>query len=286
MPTVEERFPRDYEEWNDDSRRRARLVRYFTVYTNDEVLASNSTPEFGSPWAESALVVTRKSAKRQESSKDSCAVTVTYELPDGASNPNEIEFRFNGVAQTTHITKPKTNADGTAAIVNYPPFAAEHGGLIGKKGDDVQGCDVYVPRLEYTATSFRTSLEAADILKLQGVVGKVNNATWKYWNKREVLFIGWTARKRGAERWQMEFTFQIEPKTTFKRERFNWDNPIEAQKEVEVITKEGWDYYWEVEADNETASGSGDIVIYSGIKSMHVARVYDEASFTDLGIGS
>lgn len=190
--------------------------------------------------------------------------------------PGEWSVSMDFGTGTQHITQAKLHIASYVDAADPFAIAPDHGGAIGVNDGDVAGCDIVIPQPTWTEThqiaaaSF-TSHWRRDIL---GLVGKTNNGTFRECAAGEVLFMGATASRnaRTAEVFEVSF-------------RFAYSEHVANQTigSIAGITKNGWDYLWV-----EYARAIDDDVKKKVAQpiAVHVERVYDSGSYSNLGIGT
>lgn len=159
----------------------------------------------------------RKSAKYEPLGNGIWDVTVEYGLGDAVSSHNpsteqpggendftspgdpvlpEIEIDAMGVQQ--HITQamyPATASDKTAKRTGDTRTIPDRKGAIGLSKDGVEGCDIIVPNLTWSETwTFWGSYYNWNYVKrVDALIGRVNNATFRTFPAGEVMFLGHTS---------------------------------------------------------------------------------------------
>lgn len=197
-----------------------------------------------------------------------CKVSVIYkESTRETEQPpeGEVEFEISTLAQTEHVVRALGQA-------NYPQ-TADVGTLIGVNGKDVEGVDIYVPKLSYREIHERDTLADGYLSTLIDCTAKVNENGWKGFEAGELIFMGATARRRGTGPWRVEYMFAAEKTVSV---------PIETVSGSQNVLKGGWDYLWFTQAK---IASENDSIIQHKVQSAHVAQVYGRRNFTLLGIG-
>jgi hypothetical protein len=188
-----------------------------------------------------------------------------------------------------------------------PPDPPPDWGAIGVSGNQVQGCEKYVPSMSWTETwniPSRILLEAPpprdglprhpterDLFEgksyidlVRSMVGKVNRddpidtrshapKKWRNFNAGEVLFMG--ARfsiNAGASTASVALAFS---------QRDNMSNFYVGG--VQVANKAGWDHLW---VEYETLAQNGGGGVWQRPRYVWVAQIYERRDFCDLLIGS
>jgi hypothetical protein len=126
---------------------------------------------------------------------NSCLATITYSdnwrntlTTDGAS-----QLSVDMMGQTA---KRYVGIDGTTAIGQVDPNSAQP-----------EGVDVYIPHLRLTYEQKQSTLDS----NIYSLTGYVNNATYKGFAARTLLFLGATARKEQGGSWRVTYQFLYDP---------------------------------------------------------------------------
>jgi hypothetical protein len=241
--------------------------------TDPEVIALG--PQSGDPYDDGALglyVIARKFEVMKVAAGGAQGVvklTVSYGPPERLPNNNadDPEYELSMMSETVHIEEAKDQS-------HYPSDINTVGNAIGVNGDKVDGVDIYVPKVTYTETRERSSLDKTYRAIVTSMAGTVNVAAWKGWNAREVLFLGATARRKGYGIWKLQYSFAIQPSSV---------QSITTATGVVNPNKVGWDYLWLERV--RSASEDGTTVRHQ-VEAVHVARVYPTSDFSALGLGT
>lgn len=259
-----------------ENRKGARLERIFWVHGTDDpdaAVAADGVPRIDESYGilGNLFVASREVEVHRATGDEAeglCQVSVSYESPEHATPPpdGETEFELSTLAQTEHVVR--------ALAQTHFPGSADVGDLIGVNGDAVEGVDIYVPKVAYREIHERTTLTKGYRRTLSELTAKVNDAPFKGWNAGEVLFLGATARRRGADPWRIDFSFAVEPNRILV---------VETVSGAVNAPKNGWDYIWFAQA---RIASNNDTEIAHRIESAHVAQVYEYGNFSKLGIGT
>lgn len=222
-------------------------------------------------------------------------VTINYEkqgAPDEEQpDPLKRSRSFDTSGGTQHITAalntvrvftssipgvPSTTVT-TTGETRYPPTAASMNGAIGVDGQSVNGVDVVTPALSWTETYDVPAayVTAAYIRAVAGITGAVNSAAFRTFAAGEVLFMGCSGSQewddqRGHGPWTLSYKFVASPNVT-----------EQSIGDITGIAKRGHDYLW---VRYEDAVSANDLV--KKPKAVYVNKVYREANFAGLGIGT
>ena len=195
---------------------------------------------------------------------------------DGVSG----SISFDTTSGTGHITQAnKKKIAGLTGSSGQDGYAAgllatapDTEGAIDIEGDQVRGVDVTIPAFTFSETwTFPSeSVVKKYLANVYSLTGKINNASWRMFEKGEVLFLGARGQvDRGASKCQITFSFSVSP---------NQDD-LEVG-EIKNIKKGGWDYM--------TVTYETDRVDDSLIKRpkfVYVSSIYEGGDFTKLNIG-
>jgi len=183
-------------------------------------------------------------------------------------------FNFDTGGGTQHITQSLATVGSYAASGTAPNF----GGGIGVTHDAVEGVDITIPiyqfsETHYLANAFVTSGYKGTVFAL---TGKVNSGAFKGLAAGECLFLGASGAKRGTSGgggdWEITYRFAGSPNVTGL-----------TIGDITGVSKKGWEYLWVRYADVEDASAHA---LVKKPVAVYVEKVYEQASFAGLGIGS
>jgi hypothetical protein len=247
------------------------MERRFTIIGTDDTLHDDVEtvgPKIGDQYLDKNLYAFDRKIEvlRPTGASGILRLVVQYGPPERLpqNNGNEPEYEFSTMAETLHIEQAKDQ-------VHYPDSADGVANLIGVNGDQIDGCDILIPKPAWKQTREIAILSNTYVRTLTEMTGTVNNAAWKFWQADEVLFLGVTARRRGYGMWRLDFNFGIQPNT---------DQVIDTSTGVQNFVKPGWDYMW-----FEKARAASDEQIIHSVRAAHVAEVYDRTNFALLGLG-
>jgi hypothetical protein len=194
---------------------------------------------------------------------------------DGVSG----SISFDTTSGTGHITQANTNNvvgltdnTGQSKYAVAPGTAPDVAGAIDIEGDQVRGVDVTIPAFTFSETwTFQSeSVVKRYLADVYDLTGKINNASWRMFERGEVLFLGARGQvDRGASKCQITFSFSASP---------NKENLKVGA--ISGINKGGWDY---MTVTYETAAVAESII--KRPKFVYVNSVYEGGDFTKLNIG-
>ncbi|NLX57683.1 MAG: hypothetical protein GXY74_01185 [Phycisphaerae bacterium] len=198
--------------------------------------------------------------------------TVRYVPPGGQKKDppetGESSFSFDTGGGTQHITQSLSTSGRYGQSGDSAP---NFHGAIGVTSDSVEGCDITVPVYQFSETHY---LADAQVNKAAyfALTGKVNNAPFKGCAAGECLFLGASGSKRGTGDWEITFKFAASPNKT--------NITIGS---ITVASKKGWEYLWIRYHDvvDDTVN-----MIVKRPCGAYVEKVYEEGSFSALGIGT
>lgn len=146
-------------------------------------------------------------------------------------------------------------------------------GAIGVSQDGtVEGVEIIVPEFTYSVEHTFETLSPGYVGTLFELTGRVNDAPFKHFAAGEALFLGASGRRTSEESWRVTFTFLGSPNKTGL-----------SVGAINGITKRGHDHLWVVYED--AIDNDVDLVVQRPIE-VHVERVYEDADFSQLGIGT
>jgi len=177
-------------------------------------------------------------------------------------------FSFEMGGGTQHITQSLETMGKYAAPGET---ALDYGGAIGVTDSSVEGVDIVVPvynwmEPHYFGASYVTGRYKANLFHL---VGSVNDATFRDFERGEVILVGAAGAPRGQTDYEISFKFAASPN--------KWDRVV---GDITGIRKRGWEYLWVRYRDEQV----GDALVKKPY-AVYVERVYEYGDFRKLGIG-
>lgn len=205
---------------------------------------------------------------------------------DGSGNGFRRSRSFDTSGQTSHMTQAIAVPPDTGERKYQPGLAdpaPDMSGIIGVDGNSVQGVDVVIPALQWTESYDVPAayVTTAYIKALSRVTGTVNNAAFRTFPAGEVLFLGasgsheWDAEK-GDGPWSLTYKFLASPNAGAGQTL-----PALTVGNISGIEKKGHEYLW-VRYEDDVS----DSTLVKVPKHVYVNRVYRDANFADLGIGT
>lgn len=197
--------------------------------------------------------------------------TVRYSSPDKELEEGESSYSFDTGGGSQHITQALSH------VASYAPAgktAPDFKGAIGATTDSVEGVDITVPVYNFSETHIFADSAVTNAYKgkLAALTSKTNNATFKGFAAGEVLFLGASGSKRGKGDWEIRFSFASSPNKTGL-----------TVGDITGIAKKGWEYLWVRYADTEDAASN---TLVKQPIAAYVEKVYEDGSFSGLGIGT
>lgn len=273
--TIEERVnSRSFEETTDG----LRFTRVFVIQGTDEPLeAAPLGPQIGDRFADNLIAVKATHTIVRETGDEADGViekTVEYET---TTLLREDDFTFSTISQTAHIESVRKLSDQ-----KHYPEDKDVGQFIGVNSDGtINGVDIFVPQPSYEEVHERSNMDAAYRNVLVDLSGKINDAPFKGFKKGEVLFLGATANRRIGQPWRINYQFLISLDANFEVDVVKDDGTTETVN----VSKKGWEYYWVRHVEVEAEVDKRDL-FHHRIESAHLATVYEEGDFGQLGIGT
>lgn len=182
----------------------------------------------------------------------------------------EPEFSFDTTGGTQHITQ-------SLQTVGAYGDTSDIEGAIGYDGKNVNGVDITVPVYQFTETIHAAPALVTQAYKmtLMELTGTVNNAPFRGFAAGEVLFLGVSSARHGAnpdDNWDLSFKFAAAKNKTGI-----------SIGSITGIDKGGWEYLWVQYADDVDAAAK--TLIKKPI-AVYVERVYEYGNFALMGIGA
>ena len=198
--------------------------------------------------------------------------TVRYAAPGSTADPAPVggsSFSFDTTGGTQHITQSLATVASHAASGSAPDFR----GAIGVTPEGVQGVDITAPAYAFAETHVLDAAAVTNAYKgtVFALTGKVNSSAFRGLAAGECLFLGAAGSQRDDDAWELTFRFAGSP----NRSNFSV-GPISG------VSKKGWEYLWVRYED--TIDAASQTLVKQPVAA-YVERVYEEASFSGLGIG-
>lgn len=251
---------------------------YQITGTKDPLLCTDLGPQVGTAHENDPTLIV--SGRRfsvmatAENQYDACQLVVTYtqaDQPENGGGDTDAGFSYEFSTESEHVDTAinQTNSPDNENLGNLINFGPD---------DQIEGVDIFAPTIEINEEhSFRESeFTPAMRQKIASMVAKVNQSPFREWAAGEVLFLGASARKIN-KRWIVGFNFRI------RRNRMITVSTVDSAgaQAAQTVEKKGWQYYW-ARAWRVVSNGK----VITGMKSVHVADVYEEADFADFGFST
>jgi|WetSurMetagenome_2_1015567.scaffolds.fasta_scaffold02057_6 hypothetical protein len=188
---------------------------------------------------------------------------------------DEPTWTFDTSGGTQHITVSK---ETTHRCGRFGDTAPDTKNMIGATEDHVAGCDITIPVYSFSETHHKTFAFVDNTYKgtLFRLTGKVCNAAFKGCAAGECLFLGATGSRRGANPfWEITYKFAASPNVTSI-----------TIGDITVPAKKGWEYLWTRSRPEVVDSGGLGKSLWMRPWYAYTERVYEEADFADLQIGT
>lgn len=231
-------------------------------------LALSGTP---TTWLHPAgVTLYRTEIKVRETGHRLYEVIVDYERTNKEIGSYRIETDTLG--GTVHVK-------GGSHIASYPSGSPTHDGLIGVKGDDVEGVDIVIPATRRIVHFSHPGgyMSESQIAALEDIVGTVDNSGFMGRQPYETLFLGFQYQQ-SATFGTMESELREEVSYHFAVSKNVTNLEIAG---ISGISKRGWDVAWakwREAVENSAASNEAEYV--------NVVRVYRDEDFRSvLGFG-
>lgn len=174
---------------------------------------------------------------------------------------------FDTTGATQHITQCIEQADYGAEAA-APNIRLSR--VIGLTKDGVEGVDIVIPQMRFTATKTYepANITSQFILDLMNLTGKTNSQPFTMrtllFAAGELLFLGATGQSKGRKDWEITYQFSAIP---------NRRN-IVISPQILVTSKRGHDYLWVMYNIDEK-----DDKFVQTPSVAFVSKVYEEADF-------
>lgn len=182
---------------------------------------------------------------------------------------NESRYTFETGGGTQHITQSlQTIASYALPAETAPDFS----GAIGVGRDSIEGVDIIKPDFSFSETHWKSDAFVTDAYKqtLFDLTGRVNGDTFKGFEAGEVLFLGASGSRTGADLWELTFNFRASKNETAL-----------TIGGITIAAKKGWEYLWFRYREKEDAAAK---MIVREPLAAYVEQVYEEGNFASIGI--
>lgn len=190
--------------------------------------------------------------------------------PPAPNDPLGPEWSFDTTGGTRHITTSKQTRQAEVGSTFSAPDTQRAIGA--NKDGSVEGCDIVVPRFEFSTTRKLGALSLNYIKTLIDLTGTLNQDLFLgVFAAESMLFLGASGQYRDNDGWSVVYRFAGAP----NRSAIN----IGSSNPLDRIAPKGHDYIW---CTFETKVSNGFAVQTPA--AAFVERVYDTADFNKLGL--
>jgi hypothetical protein len=206
-------------------------------------------------------------------------VTINYEktgAEPSTPDPMKRARSFDTTGGTQHITQAHYETP-------FPGGAPFQYNAIGVDSNGVNGIDIVVPQLQWQEQYDvpNAYVTATYVRGLAGVTGTTNSGNFRGFAAGEVLFLGCSGSQewddeKGKGPWSLSYRFSASPNAGSGQ-----SVPAITIGSISGITKKGHEYLW-VRYEDSVDSNT----LLKKPKHVYVDRVYREADFSVLGIGT
>lgn len=131
--------------------------------------------------------------------------------PPEDSDPLGAEWSWTTTGGTISIKQSLETVFSGSAL---PGGAADYRGAIGVTRDGVEGCEIYVPKFEWSLTREFSAVTRKYLRVLSELTGTVNQAPFMGWDAQEVLFLGADGQGGNDKRASISFKFAAQKTQT------------------------------------------------------------------------
>lgn len=156
-------------------------------------------------------------------------------------------YSFQTSGGTQHITQSRRTVSKTRRGGGTAP---DFKGAIGVNRDRVDGCDIFVGKLEFQMVKEIPAVSLSYVKVLRELTGSVNDREFYHFGEGECLFLGATGQTKGPEGtggvggWVVTYAFAVsETETDVEIVPPDPEDP-ETDPGLVVPEKRGWDYLW------------------------------------------
>lgn len=247
----------------------------------------------------SRVRLTGFSIERSQDDRFFHTVTANFAFPySPAMNRYGETWEYLQTTEMAEIFSVTTASDQTTYNSENTGGATGLERAIGVDGDQIQGTQAYRSASALRVTKIWATMplssymDAVDRLK-----NTVNSTAWpvgapgepplRQYKAREVLFTGATTRKNNDGNIQIDYNFLTAPKQSSPEpvQVADMSSPLGSAEITVNVSKDPWDYVWYRYLIGPGASGDNDSgQMRRRISEVHVAKMYDRANFSALGL--
>ena len=243
---------------------------YTVEGTQDDVEARNevlaASPTGYDVWGSGLLVLPRQGVSNPQPLGDTgWFCTVRYGRYCGTGDTS---YQWSTLGGTQHITHSR------ATVASYPSGAPDFGQAINYTPGGIGGVDITVPVRHVSITKYFTDVQMSGSYSaiVDGLTGRVNDASFQGRAKGEVFFLGADASRRGYGDWEVQFSFAVLPNETGL-----------SVGDITGIDKEGWQYLWVFSRWQEDDAGDPKYLIEAPV-AVYIEKIFDYGDFSWLGL--
>lgn len=251
-------------------------VAFLVFGAQDEITAINAA--YSEAPADISGIPKTSAEVSERLTEDTWKIEISYGYTSSSSTGSSSEestVSFDCGTGTRHVTnairqwelwsKPSTQKRDPKTFIGWN----------GKTGPDMQVTGVDVPfaqpRETYTKKMRLSQLSTSFKRRVASIVGCVNNAKWKGWEKGEVMFLGCSFSGTSSEEITVTFNFAIQMNET-----------MVIADGVPPIKKEGYIYVWTMPETVKPKSESNSPEM--DVRAVYAAQVVQYADFASLGL--
>lgn len=248
-------------------------TRRWFVYDAATELEAIGAVSVAAPALVDGLVIQGITVKEEVEDGYMCEAAYGLWAPRTPPVAGESQFNFEIATQPVRIVVP------LSAQTVYPRSgesapADSDTWLIGQQADGSapEGAEVQEPVANFSETHWITASSITQLYQrtVLGVIGRINQFTFRGWSAEEVLCTGVSGSQRGEEDWEVSFRFGVREHQT---------NLTVAG--ITGVNKNGWQFLW---PRYELAKDSSEPILANKVKYIVVADVFRTANFSNLGI--
>lgn len=195
--------------------------------------------------------------------------TTTPEPAGGDPIDDNISVSFGG-GQTHILLSKATVAKYKAGVAGSVP--PDNKRAIGLTREGVEGCDVVVPQITFTIPRKRRVVTWDYFRVLCRMVGKTNNATFRGYERRSLLYLPPSLSGNLRTGWEILHNIGYNEDLPPGDPRLQVTDDLNLEE-----GRRGWDYTWFTFPERIVGN-----IKYAQPTAAYVEQVYDEANFGDL----
>ncbi|HPV47483.1 MAG TPA: hypothetical protein PLD40_07860 [Kiritimatiellia bacterium] len=247
----------------------------YAVWTEDPIVAFFWAPAHGEPHPILSLCLLEQvEVEPQPTNPIWCKVSLTYVEPFDDSSIEWEDWDFDLTSQTTKIT----SVPSSDYMLNIPE-EEDLGLAIGFDGvDKVDGADVFRGVTTARCSRLWEYLMPDGFWAIEGMRNTLNDTPFIGFERGEVLFLGAQIRRMPDGLIKIEYSFAL------RKNPGEQTVTLADGTEVTFTMLSPFDHLWYVYQDLEGEDGEANPTATRGIKSIHIAQVYDYMDHNALGL--